>query len=206
MCCGFRIDGARIVVNVLRRDDLEARLPVPVERSTPMSWCAQVMQHRDGLGVRSPDGVAYRYTFVVDPDNVIQHVYAKYGRTHAAMVANVIRYRARSAIRDVGKVLGVPETALDRVSKIVTMYGDVDPTAFAQAGLDPEHSTQQHLIRLASTLLDFPRHLSIHPGGFLLGHEPVATGGTRFAIELPVHVEAEAAGPAPSREPVATDK
>jgi error-prone DNA polymerase len=108
-------------------------------------------------------------------EEVIQHVYAKYGRTHAAMVANVIRYRARSAIRDVGKVLGVPETALDRVSKIITMYGDVDPTAFAQAGLDPEHSTQQHLIRLASTLLDFPRHLSIHPGGFLLGHEPVAT-------------------------------
>jgi len=108
-------------------------------------------------------------------EEVIQHVYAKYGRTHAAMVANVIRYRARSAIRDVGKVLGVPETALDRVSKIVTMYGDVDPTAFAQSGLDPEHATQQHLIRLASTLLDFPRHLSIHPGGFLLGHEPVAT-------------------------------
>jgi error-prone DNA polymerase len=108
-------------------------------------------------------------------EEVIQHVYAKYGRTHAAMVANVIRYRVRSAIRDVGKVLGVPETALDRVSKIVTMYGDVDPTAFAQAGLDPEHATQQHLIRLASTLLDFPRHLSIHPGGFLLGHEPVAT-------------------------------
>ena len=108
-------------------------------------------------------------------EEVIQHVYAKYGRTHAAMVANVIRYRARSAIRDVGKVLGVPETALDRVSKIVTMYGDVDPSAFVHAGLDPEQSTQQHLIRLASTLLDFPRHLSIHPGGFLLGHEPVAT-------------------------------
>ena len=108
-------------------------------------------------------------------EEVIQHVYAKYGRTHAAMVANVIRYRARSAIRDVGKVLGVPETALDRVSKIVSMYGDVDPSAFVHAGLDPEQSTQQHLIRLASTLLDFPRHLSIHPGGFLLGHEPVAT-------------------------------
>jgi error-prone DNA polymerase len=108
-------------------------------------------------------------------EEVIQHVYAKYGRTHAAMVANVIRYRPRSAIRDVGKVLGVPETALDRVSKILPMYGDVDPSAFEHAGLDPEQTTQQHLIRLASTLLDFPRHLSIHPGGFLLGHEPVAT-------------------------------
>jgi len=108
-------------------------------------------------------------------EEVIQHVYAKYGRTHAAMVANVIRYRVRSAVREVGKVLGVPETSLDRVSKILPMYGDVDPSAFAHAGLDPEHPTHQHLIRLASELLDFPRHLSIHPGGFLLGHEPVAT-------------------------------
>jgi error-prone DNA polymerase len=108
-------------------------------------------------------------------EEVIQHVYAKYGRTHAAMVANVIRYRVRSAVREVGKVLGVAETSLDRVSKILPMYGDVDPSAFAAAGLDPEHPTHQHLIRLASELLDFPRHLSIHPGGFLLGHEPVAT-------------------------------
>jgi error-prone DNA polymerase len=108
-------------------------------------------------------------------EEVIQHVYAKYGRTHAAMVANVIRYRVRSAVREVGKVLGLPETALDRVSKILPMYGDVDPSAFAHAGLNPEHPTHQHLIRLASELLDFPRHLSIHPGGFLLGHEPVAT-------------------------------
>ncbi len=108
-------------------------------------------------------------------EEVIQHVYAKYGRAHAAMVANVIRYRVRSAVREVGKVLGVPETALDRVSKILPAYGDVDRSAFAHAGLDPEHPTHQHLIRLASELLDFPRHLSIHPGGFLLGHEPVAT-------------------------------
>ena len=108
-------------------------------------------------------------------EEVIQHVYAKYGRTHAAMVANVIRYRVRSAVREVGKVLGVPETSLDRVSKILPMYGDVDPTAFAAAGLDPDNATHQHLIRIAADLLDFPRHLSIHPGGFLLGHEPVAT-------------------------------
>jgi len=108
-------------------------------------------------------------------EEVIQHVYAKYGRTHAAMVANVIRYRARSAVGEVGKALGIPETALDRVSKILPMYGDVEPEAMAQAGLDPEHPTHQHLIRLASEVLDFPRHLSIHPGGFLLGHEPVET-------------------------------
>src|SRR5258705_1529978 len=114
----------------------------------------------------------------IEPDRreeVIQHVYAKYGRTHAAMVANVVRYRVRSAVREVGKVLGMPETALDRVSKILPAYGDVDPSAFAAAGLAPEHQTHQHLIRLASEVLDSPGHLSIHPGGFRLGHEPVAT-------------------------------
>jgi error-prone DNA polymerase len=108
-------------------------------------------------------------------EEVIQHVYAKYGRTHAAMVANVIRYRPRSAVRDVGKALGIAETTLDRLSKLLPMYGDVDPSAFAQAGLDPDAPTNRNVIRLAAEVLDFPRHLSIHPGGFLLGHEPVST-------------------------------
>jgi error-prone DNA polymerase len=108
-------------------------------------------------------------------EEVIQHVYAKYGRTHAAMVANFIRYRARSAIRDVGKALGLPETALDRVAKLHSHYGSVMEEGFAQAGLDPDHPVHRHVLRLANEILDFPRHLSIHPGGFLLGHEPVSS-------------------------------
>jgi error-prone DNA polymerase len=108
-------------------------------------------------------------------EEVIQHVYAKYGRTHAAMVANLIRYRPRSAVRDVGKALGLAETALDRLSKLLPHYGDVAPEAFAEAGLDPEHPVHRDILRLSSEVLDFPRHLSIHPGGFLLGHEPVST-------------------------------
>ena len=56
-------------------------------------------------------------------EEVIQHVYAKYGRSHAAMVANVIRYRPRSAVRDVGKALGLPETALDRLAKLLPHHG-----------------------------------------------------------------------------------
>ena len=108
-------------------------------------------------------------------EEVIQHVYAKYGRTHAAMVANLIRYRPRSAARDVGKALGIPETALDRLSKILPHYGEVHAEHFAAAGLDPEHAAHVHAIRLANEVLDFPRHLSIHPGGFLLGHDPVPT-------------------------------
>jgi error-prone DNA polymerase len=107
-------------------------------------------------------------------EEVIQHVYGKYGRDHAAMVCNVIRYRPRSAVRDVGKVLGIPETALDRAAKLMSSWGDVEDTALARAGLGGEaESAHVHLARLAIEILEFPRHLSIHPGGFLLGHEPV---------------------------------
>jgi error-prone DNA polymerase len=106
-------------------------------------------------------------------EEVIQHVYAKYGRDRAAMVCNVIRYRPRSAVRDVGKTLGVAETSLDRLAKLLDHYGSVKDEALAQAGLDPAAALHQHLYRLSLEVLDFPRHLSIHPGGFLLGHEPV---------------------------------
>lgn len=106
-------------------------------------------------------------------EEVIQHVYTKYGRSHAAMVANFIRYRPRSAVRDVGKVLGIPATALDRAAKMLSHHDGVDQAALEQAGLDPHAPAHQHLLRLANEILDFPRHLSIHPGGFLLGHEPV---------------------------------
>ncbi|MBC7792526.1 MAG: error-prone DNA polymerase [Clostridia bacterium] len=107
-------------------------------------------------------------------EEVIQHIYAKYGRTHAAMVANIIRYRARSALRDVGKTLGIPETTLDRVSKLLNYHGDFDSSVFESLQLDPSLPAYRQLIELASELDDFPRHLSIHPGGFLLGHEAVA--------------------------------
>jgi error-prone DNA polymerase len=107
-------------------------------------------------------------------EEVIQHVYSVYGRDHAAMVCNVIRYRPRSAVRDVGKVLGIPETALDRAAKQLSMYGAVEESALARVGLyDHGESLFGHLVRLSDEILEFPRHLSVHPGGFLLGHEPV---------------------------------
>ncbi|OGQ78729.1 MAG: error-prone DNA polymerase [Deltaproteobacteria bacterium RIFCSPLOWO2_12_FULL_60_19] len=107
-------------------------------------------------------------------EEVIQHVYEKYGRDHAAMVANVIRYRPRSAARDVGKALGLSETWLDRLAKILPYYGEITAASLSQAGLDPNAPLHRHLLRLSNEILDFPRHLSIHPGGFLLGHEPVS--------------------------------
>ncbi|HEY5951691.1 MAG TPA: error-prone DNA polymerase, partial [Kofleriaceae bacterium] len=108
-------------------------------------------------------------------EEVIQHVYNVYGRDHAAMVCNVIRYRPRSAVRDVGKALGIPETALDRAAKHLSMYGAVEADALARSGLaEGGHaSALDHLARLSDEILEFPRHLSVHPGGFLLGHEPV---------------------------------
>jgi len=106
-------------------------------------------------------------------EEVIQHVYRKYGRSHAAMVANVIRYRGRSAVREVGKVLGMPETTVDRISRLISHWSAITPETLQQAGFDPDNPVHRHLVRLCEEIQDFPRHLSIHPGGFLLGHEPV---------------------------------
>ena len=106
-------------------------------------------------------------------EEVIQYVYDKYGRSHAAMVANIVRYRARSAIREVGKALGVPDTTLDRVAKLLSHHEDISRETLDRAGFDPDNYVHLHLARLAAEIQDFPRHLSIHPGGFLLGHQPV---------------------------------
>jgi error-prone DNA polymerase len=108
-------------------------------------------------------------------EEVIQHVYSVYGRDHAAMVCNVIRYRPRSAVRDVGKVLGMSETELDRIAKQLTRYGTVEElSGVGGPGLGGHAAgVFDHLLKLSEEILEFPRHLSIHPGGFLLGHEPV---------------------------------
>ena len=106
-------------------------------------------------------------------EEAIQHVYEKYGRDHAAMVANVIRYRPKSALRDVGRALGLDETTLDRLAKLLTHYDGATTELARQAGLDPDAPVTKQLLEWSEALLGFPRHLSIHPGGFLLGHDPV---------------------------------
>jgi len=108
-------------------------------------------------------------------EEVIQHVYERYGRHRAAMVANVIRFRPRSAIREVGAVLGLPAVQLDRLAKFAARGGGaLDAAALTRAGLDAATPAHQHLVRLVAEVQDVPRHLGIHPGGFLLGHEPVS--------------------------------
>lgn len=106
-------------------------------------------------------------------EEVIQEVYRKYGKQRAAMVANLVRYRVRSAIRDVGKVLGIPNTDLDGIARLIGHYDGVDDAALQKAGFDPKSPMVARLLSLCEQIRDFPRHLSIHPGGFLLGHEPV---------------------------------
>ena len=107
-------------------------------------------------------------------EEVIQHVYEKYGRRHAAMVANIIRYRIRSAVRDVGKVLGLSRTDLETATRLLRHRDDaLNPELLREAGLEKDARATHHLWSLSSQILDFPRHLSIHPGGFLLGHRPV---------------------------------
>ena len=106
-------------------------------------------------------------------EEVIQWVYRKYGRSHAGMVANFIRFRTRSAVREIGKVLGFAETELDRLAKLLPNYGGITSDSLRQAGLDAGNQMHQQLLALVLEVQDFPRHLSIHPGGFLLGHEPL---------------------------------
>ncbi len=100
-------------------------------------------------------------------EEVIQHVYNSYSRDRAAMVAVVIRYRIRSAIRDVGAALGIPINELQRISKLIDSYGAIGAQDLTKAKLDPQIHTYRLLITLANAIIDFPRHLSIHPGGFV---------------------------------------
>ncbi len=106
-------------------------------------------------------------------EEVIQHVYEKYGRHRAAMVANVIRYRPRSAVRDVGKALGLSQASIDRLARLLSRHGELGKDVWQKAELDPETPEHRHLHELTNQILDFPRHLSIHPGGFLLARESI---------------------------------
>jgi error-prone DNA polymerase len=107
-------------------------------------------------------------------ERAIQYVYEHYGKLGAAMTANVITYRGRSAVRDIGKVLGFPETDLARISALVPSWGWVDPkeTAerqFREAGFSPDtHPLISKFLDLYMTIQDLPRHLGQHSGGMVI--------------------------------------
>jgi error-prone DNA polymerase len=103
-------------------------------------------------------------------EEVIQYIYARYGRGRAALAATVIRYRPKSAIRDCGKALGLEATQVERLAKTLSWWDrkQVPPERLAEAGFDPESPTIVRLLALADALIGFPRHLSQHVGGFVI--------------------------------------
>ncbi|HSU25545.1 MAG TPA: DNA polymerase III subunit alpha, partial [Pyrinomonadaceae bacterium] len=108
-----------------------------------------------------------------DRETVIQHVYEKYGRRGAAMTANVITYRGRSAVREVGKVFGFDEEQLGRLSKSISHYGvsefKVMLERFKEAGFNlAEDFRTRKFVELYTRILDFPRHLGQHSGGMVI--------------------------------------
>lgn len=103
-------------------------------------------------------------------EEVLQYIYQKYGRHRAGMTATVITYRIRSAIRDVGRALGISLDRIDALSKLVDARlteGSIADRA-AESGIDPQSDIGQRFLYLVQNLVGFPRHLSQHVGGMVM--------------------------------------
>ena len=103
-------------------------------------------------------------------EEVIQYIYAKYGRDRAALTAEVISYRGRSAIRDVGKAMGLSLDCVDALAKTLGWWerGEIHEFRLRELGLDPDDRTLRQVLTLANQIYGFPRHLSQHVGGFVI--------------------------------------
>jgi error-prone DNA polymerase len=110
-------------------------------------------------------------------EEVMQYVYRRYGRHRAAIIATVIHYRPRSAIRDVGKALGLTEDVTAALADTVWgSWGDgLSEMQVKQAGFDPRNPMVVRAVELASELIEFPRHLSQHVGGYVLTQDRLDT-------------------------------
>ena len=122
-------------------------------------------------------------------EEILQYVYERYGRDHAAMVAETITYRAKSAVRDAARVVGLPVSIGDRLAKEVghRVASDVPSEGarsaaerlaaggLAAAGLDPRDTRVAAMLRIVHGLEGLPRHRSIHVGGFVLTAEPLGS-------------------------------
>jgi error-prone DNA polymerase len=109
-------------------------------------------------------------------EEVIQEIYRRYGRDRAAMVSEVICYRGKSALREVGKVFGFSLEQVDRLSSIVTWWDKLDEATIRrlrEAGFDERDPRVKQCLRMAAAIQGHPRHLSIHVGGFILSAEPL---------------------------------
>ncbi|VAV94709.1 Error-prone repair homolog of DNA polymerase III alpha subunit, partial [hydrothermal vent metagenome] len=115
-------------------------------------------------------------------EEVIQYIYRRYGRHRAGIAATVVHYRSRSAIREVGKALGLSEDMTSRLSSTVwgSHGGNAPDRRFKETGLDPESPEIRRLGSLVRNILQFPRHLSQHVGGFVLTQD-------RLDETVPIH-------------------
>ncbi|HET8692246.1 MAG TPA: error-prone DNA polymerase [Steroidobacteraceae bacterium] len=108
-------------------------------------------------------------------EEVIQYLYAKYGRARAALTATVICYRPKSAVRDVGKALGLDAAQVDRLSHAMQWWDghESDDSRIRDAGFDTGSPLVARVLALTRELLGFPRHLSQHTGGFVISRGPL---------------------------------
>ena len=108
-------------------------------------------------------------------EEVLQYLYHKYGRERAGMTAVVTTYRSRSAIRDVGKALGLSLDRIDVMTKNIEGYARQAPleSVCQQAAIAPHSPLGKRLISLANLLIGFPRHLSQHVGGMVMTRGPL---------------------------------
>ncbi|MEP7052047.1 MAG: error-prone DNA polymerase [Pseudomonadota bacterium] len=108
-------------------------------------------------------------------EEVIQAIYEKHGRERAAMVSEVICYRGKSALREVGKVFGLSLEQIDRLSGTITHWDSAEISArrLSEMGFDGQDARLKQILALARELEGFPRHLSVHVGGFVLSAAPL---------------------------------
>ncbi|CAO3401589.1 error-prone DNA polymerase [Azospirillum palustre] len=109
-------------------------------------------------------------------EEVIQYIYGKYGRARAGLTATVIRYRARSALREVGKAMGLSADLVARLTGSIWGWGGqgVDEERARKLGVDPDDPRLKRTLELATELMGFPRHLSQHVGGFVITRGPLS--------------------------------
>ncbi|MGE8058504.1 error-prone DNA polymerase [Pseudomonas sp. NPDC089547] len=108
-------------------------------------------------------------------EEVIQYVFNRYGRHRAALTAVVNTYHAAGAVRDVARVLGLPADQVDALAKCCGRWSDriPDDQRLAEAGFEAGSPSLRRLLVLAGELIGFPRHLSQHPGGFVISQQPL---------------------------------
>jgi error-prone DNA polymerase len=107
---------------------------------------------------------------------VLQYVYRKYGRERAALAATLITYRPKSALRDVGKAMGLSLDQVDRLAKSIAWWDDRHDLAarLQEAGFDPDNPRIRQVVELAGELYGFPRHLSQHVGGVVIARDKLS--------------------------------